>query len=127
MAKKKSKSQKKDTKEVKVWGTGNASREFLYVKDAAEAIYLATQNYNNIKPLNIGTGKEISIRNIVNYLIKLYNYNGRITYLRDKPEGQLRRQLDVSRAKNEIGFVAKTNIKDGLKETIDWYKNSISL
>jgi len=117
---------KADKKSVNVWGSGNASREFVYVKDVAEAIFLATKNYNKIDPINIGTGHEIKIKDLAHLIANLIGYKGKIIFDADKPEGQMRRQLDVSKAKKEFGFKAKIDLKMGLKESIDWYiKNKV--
>ena len=110
---------------VEVWGTGNASREFLYVDDAAEAIVLAAERYNKPDPVNIGAGNEISIRKLVEIIAKYTGFKGETNWDTSKPDGQPRRGLDVSRAKKEFGFRARTSFEDGLKKTIDWYKNSI--
>lgn len=106
---------------IEVWGTGKASREFLYVEDGAEAIILATEKYNKPEPVNIGTGKEISIKDLANLICQLMKFKGEIRWDRTKPDGQPRRCLDISRAKQEFGFEAKTDFKEGLKKTIDWY------
>ena len=113
-------------KEVVVWGTGKASREFLYVKDAAEAIVLAGERYNGAEPVNIGAGSEISIRELVEIISDLTGFSGDIIWDETKPDGQPRRGLDVTRARNEFQFSAKTEFRDGLKETIDWYKGHSS-
>lgn len=107
--------------EVVVWGTGKASREFLYVEDAAEGIILAAEKYDKPNPVNLGVGKEITIADLVNLIAKLSGYEGRIVWDRSKPDGQPRRCLDTTRARNEFGFVAKTTFETGLKKTIDWY------
>ncbi|MCJ7607602.1 MAG: GDP-L-fucose synthase [Thermoplasmata archaeon] len=107
--------------EVTVWGTGRASREFLYVDDAAEAIVLATEGYNSPEPVNIGAGFEISIKDLVELIGKLMRFDGEIVWDTEKPDGQPRRMLDVTRARDGFGFVAKTGFEDGLKATIDWY------
>ena len=112
---------------VDVWGSGEASREFIYVKDAAEAIFLATQKYNKIEPVNIGTGYEIKIKDLAYLIAELVDYKGDIIFDKNKPEGQMRRQLDVTRAKKEFGFIAKTNFRKGLKETIEWYNEKIKV
>ena len=112
-------------KSVEVWGSGEASREFVYVKDTAEAIYLATMNYNKPDPINIGTGNEIKIKDLAYLISDIIDYEGEIIFDKNKPEGQLRRKLDITKAKNEFGFVAKTDFKEGLKQTIDWYKNNL--
>lgn len=106
---------------INVWGTGYASREFLYVEDAAEAIVLAAQNYDGAEPVNIGAGFEITIRKLTHKICKIMNFNGTINWDHTKPDGQPRRCLDVSRAEKEFGFKAKTKFDEGLKKTIDWY------
>ena len=107
--------------QIEVWGTGAASREFLYVEDAAEAIALAADRYNRPEPINIGSGQEISIRNLVELLRDLFDFSGTICWDTSKPDSQPRRCLDVTRAAHEFGFRAKTCLGDGLKQTIDWY------
>jgi GDP-L-fucose synthase len=107
--------------EIVVWGTGKASREFLFVEDAADGIILATELYDKPDPVNLGSGKEITIFDLVAMIQHLTGYNGKITWDANKPDGQPRRFLDVSRAKREFGFVAKTELNDGLRKTIDWY------
>lgn len=110
-------------KEVEVWGTGEVSREFLYVEDAARGIILATEKYNKPAPVNIGAGLEIKIKDLVELIAGLTGFNGEVRWDVSKPDGQPRRCLDTSRAKREFGFEAKTDFKEGLKKTIDWYKN----
>ncbi len=112
---------KNNEKEIVVWGDGSPTREFLYVEDAAEGILLATEKYNKPEPVNIGAGFEISIKNLVELTAELTCFNGNIIWDTTKPNGQPRRCLDVSKAKKEFGFGAKTNFKEGLKKTIDWY------
>lgn len=107
--------------EVVVWGTGGASREFLYVDDAAEGILLATEKYDKSDPINLGVGKEITIKDLVNLIAKLSEYKEKIVWDTSKPDGQPRRCLDTTRAKKEFGFVAKTSFETGLKKTIAWY------
>lgn len=108
--------------EISVWGTGNATREFLYVEDAAEAIVLATQQYDQGEPVNIGTGDEITIRGLVETIIRLSGMkNGRAVWDTSKPDGQPRRHLDASKASKEFGFQAKTSLDTGLRATIDHY------
>ncbi|MBS7649038.1 GDP-L-fucose synthase [Candidatus Bathyarchaeota archaeon] len=111
--------------EVVVWGTGKASREFLYVEDAAEGILLATEKYNKPYPVNLGAGKEIIIKDLVDLIAELTGYEGKIVWDTSKPEGQQRRCLETSRAKEEFGFQAKTDFKEGLKRTIEWYRNKL--
>ena len=112
----------KEESEIIVWGTGNPSREFLYVKDAVEGILLATENYNSSNPVNIGAGFEITIKELVSLIIRLTGYKGKVIWDSSKPDGQPRRMLDTSKAKKEFGFKAKTSFEIGLKETINWYK-----
>ncbi len=106
---------------ITVWGTGRATREFLYVEDCAEAIVLATEKYNKSDPVNIGAGFEISIKELVGLIIKLTGFKGKILWDTTKPDGQPRRMLDVSRAEREFGFKAKTSFEKGLKTAIEWY------
>jgi GDP-L-fucose synthase len=106
---------------IGVWGTGRASREFLYVEDAAEAISLAVEKYNKPDPVNIGAGFEIKIKGLVELISKLTGFKGKILWDTSKPDGQPRRCLDTSKAEKEFGFKAKTNFEEGLKRTIDWY------
>lgn len=107
--------------EVVVWGTGTASREFLYVDDAAEGILLATEKYHKSDPVNLGVGKEITIKELVNLIAKIADYKGKIVWDTSKPDGQPRRCLDTTKAQKEFGFVAKTDFEVGLRQTIDWY------
>ncbi len=108
-------------KKIIVWGTGKASREFLYVEDAAEAIVLATQKYDKSEPVNIGAGFEITIKDLVSIITKLTGFKGKVEWDGSKPDGQPRRMLDTSRAQKEFGFKAKTGFEEGLRKTIDWY------
>jgi len=110
---------KKD--EIVVWGTGKASREFLYVDDCAEAIVLATEQYNKSDPVNIGSNFEITIKELVNLIVELTGFNGRVVWDSIKPDGQPRRMLDTSKAEQEFGFKARTDFKKGLQVTVDWY------
>lgn len=113
---------------IEAWGTGSASREFLYVDDAAEGIVLATEKYDGTEPVNLGSGMEISIKELTELICKLMDYKGEIKWDATKPDGQPRRSLDVSRAEKEFGFRANTGFEQGLKYTIDWYvKNQQSL
>jgi len=112
----------KGEKSITVWGTGKASREFLYVEDAAEGILLATEKYNKPDPVNLGTGKEITIRELVNLIAELCEFEGEIMWDTTRPDGQPRRCLDVNKAEKEFGFKAKTDLKTGLMKTIKWYK-----
>jgi GDP-L-fucose synthase len=107
--------------EVVVWGDGLATREFLYVEDAADAIVLATERYDAPEPVNVGAGYEITIRELATTIAEITGYSGRITYDTSKPSGQRRRMADVSRARREFGFEARTDLRQGLRQTIDWY------
>jgi len=106
---------------VEVWGDGSASREFLYVEDAAEAIVLAAERYNGSEPVNIGSGMEITVKELVAVLCRLIGYDGAIHWDTSKPNGQPRRCLDVTRAKKEFGFVASTDFLTGLRHTVEWW------
>jgi len=108
---------------VEVWGTGSASREFLYVEDAARAIILAAERYNKPEPVNIGAGSEISIKDLVGIIQKYTGFTGEVHWDTSKPDGQPRRCLVTSRAKEEFGFEAKVPFDEGLKRTIEWYIN----
>lgn len=107
---------------IEVWGTGSATREFFYVEDAAEAIYQATLSYNKSEPVNIGTGSEISIKNLTKLIVKLTGFTGKISWDKSKPDGQPKRMLDTSKALKEFGFSARTDIITGLYKTIEWYR-----
>lgn len=111
---------------IECWGTGNVSREFIYVADAAEAILLATEHYNGSEPVNIGAGFEITIKELVEKIAKLTGFKGEIRWNTSKPDGQPRRRLDVSRATKLFGFEAKTDFDKGLKTTIDWYNQHLA-
>jgi GDP-L-fucose synthase len=109
--------------EVVVWGTGSATREFLYAEDAAEAIVLAAERYDGAEPVNVGAGYEISIKDLVGLIATLTGFSGRIVWDASKPDGQPRRMLDTSRAATAFGFVAKTPFEEGLGRTIEWYRH----
>ena len=106
---------------VTLWGTGQASREFLFTPDCAEAIKLAIEKDVSPEPINVGTGKEIKICELATEIAEQMGYGGKIIYDTSKPDGQPRRCLDTTRAKDRLGFEAKTNFKDGLKQTIEWF------
>ena len=110
-----------DSDHIDCWGTGNVSREFIYASDAAEGILLATEHYNGSEPVNIGSGFEITIKELVEKIAELAGFSGEIRWDSSRPDGQPRRCLDVSRAKEYFGFEAKTDFGEGLKATIDWY------
>jgi GDP-L-fucose synthase len=113
--------QKGETK-IPVWGDGSPTREFLYSTDAARGIVMGTQLYNDSEPVNLGTGYEISIRDLIELICELMGYEGDIIWETDKPNGQPRRCLDTERAKQAFGFTAQVDFKQGLKNTIDWYR-----
>ncbi|MDJ0635845.1 MAG: GDP-L-fucose synthase [Xenococcaceae cyanobacterium MO_188.B29] len=114
--------QQKNDKYLPVWGDGSPTREFLYSTDAARGIVIATQKYNDSEPVNLGTNYEISIRDLVELICELMEFAGEIVWETDKPNGQPRRCLDTTRAKEKFGFVAETEFRQGLKNTIDWYR-----
>ncbi|MEW6408086.1 MAG: GDP-L-fucose synthase [Patescibacteria group bacterium] len=116
--------QKRKQNYIEVWGTGNASREFLYVEDAARGIVLATEKYNKAEPVNLGAGFEIKIKDLIELICQLMKFKGKIIWDKSKPDGQPRRMLDVSKAKKEFGFTAKTKFQEGLAKTIKWYKDN---
>jgi len=113
--------QNKEDKIV-VWGDGTPTREFLYVEDAAEAVLLASERYNKSDPVNIGAGFEIPIKHLVKIIAKLTGFQGRVIWDKTKPNGQPRRQLDTTKAEKEFGFKAKTSFEEGLKRTVEWYR-----
>jgi GDP-L-fucose synthase len=110
-------------KEMTAWGTGAASREFLYVNDCAEALVLSLEKFNSPEPMNLGSGREITIKNLTELIARLSNFTGKIIWDPTKPDGQPRRCLDVTRAKKEIGFTAQTTLEEGLKKTIAWFES----
>jgi GDP-L-fucose synthase len=109
---------------IDVWGTGSASREFLYVADAARAIVLATERYGGADPVNIGAHREITIRELITLMGELTGFKGEIRWDATKPDGQPRRCLDTTRARELFGFTAKTDFREGLRETIEWYRST---
>jgi GDP-L-fucose synthase len=108
-------------KEIVLWGTGNPTREFLYVDDAADAILLAAERYDGIEPVNIGSGNEIRIRDLATLIANLTGFQGKIVWDPTQPDGQPRRALDVSRAERLFGFCARMSFEEGLRRTINWY------
>ena len=110
--------------EIVLWGTGSATREFLYVDDAVDAILLAAERYNGKEPVNIGSGMEISINDLANLIARMTGFKGKITWDSSKPDGQPRRSLDTSRAEQFFGFKARVPFEEGLRETIEWYKSA---
>jgi len=107
---------------IEVWGTGAASREFLYVDDAAEGITLGAERYDGADPVNLGVGREISIRELVDLIVRMTGFAGEIRWDPSRPDGQPRRALDTSRARERFGFVARTDLEAGLRSTIDWFE-----
>jgi GDP-L-fucose synthase len=107
---------------ITCWGTGAASREFLYVADAAEGILLATEHYNGAQPVNLGAGREIRIKDLAEKIAQLTGFTGAIRWDPSKPDGQPRRCLDVSKAREYFGFEARISFDEGLKATVDWYR-----
>ena len=125
LIKKSIEAKEKNKKYIEVWGTGKASREFLYVQDAAKAIVLATQKYNKPEPVNIGSGMEITIKNLIKLINKLTGFKEKIKWDKTKPDGQPRRCLDTTKAQKEFNFKATTNFKKGLQKTINWYLSTL--
>jgi GDP-L-fucose synthase len=112
--------------EIEVWGTGQVTREFLYVSDAAEGILLATEHYNKAEPVNLGVGKEVLIQELVHLIAGLTGFQGNIRWDTTKPDGQPRRCLDSTKAEQEFGFKAKMGLEEGLKRTIEWYRKQMT-
>jgi GDP-L-fucose synthase len=106
---------------VELWGDGSPTREFLFVEDAALGVVLAAERYNDSEPVNLGSGQEISIKNLAETIAKLTGYTGEFTWNKEKPNGQPRRLLDVSRAEKFFGFRAGTSFEDGLRKTVEWF------
>lgn len=107
---------------ITVWGTGKPTREFLYVEDAAKAIVLAARKYNKSDPVNIGSGEEISIKKLVHLIVKLTGFKGRIIWDKNQPDGQPVRCLDTAKAYKEFGFKSEVHLEEGLRRTINWYR-----
>jgi GDP-L-fucose synthase len=114
--------QERGEREVVLWGDGSPTREFLYVDDCAEGIFLAGERYDGPEPVNLGTGEEIAIRDLAELVAELTGYEGEIVWDTSKPNGQPRRQLDVSRAENLFGFRARTGLREGIERTVVWYR-----
>jgi GDP-L-fucose synthase len=110
-------------REIVCWGDGSATREFLYAPDAAEGMILAAERYDGAEPVNLGSGFEVSIKELAETVADLCNFNGEIVWDTTKPNGQMRRKLDTTRARAEFGFEAKTSLRAGLKSTIEWYES----
>ena len=111
-------------RQIVVWGTGTPTREFLYVEDAAEGILLAAERYDAAEPVNLGSGTEISIRELVQLIARLTEFKGEVVWDSSKPDGQPRRRLDTSKAEKLFGFKASVNLEEGLRRTIEWYLKS---
>lgn len=109
--------------EIVLWGSGAPTREFIHVDDAAEGILLASERYNETDPVNIGSGREISVKELANLIAQMTGFKGKVVWDTTKPDGQPRRMLDTSRAEKLFGFRARISLEDGLRETIDWYKS----
>ena len=118
---------KNGERQVHVWGTGEASREFLYAKDCARAIHCAIESDVGPEPINIGTGKEVKIKDLVTEISEQMGYEGEIIWQTDKPDGQPRRCLDTTKAKELLGFEAPTSFQEGLRNTITWFLKSQTL
>lgn len=116
--------QERGDKEIPVWGDGSPTREFLYSEDAARGIVMGTQSYNGAEPVNLGTGYEISIRDLITTICEVMEFDGEIVWQTDKPNGQPRRCLDTERAKKEFGFTAQVGFKEGLKKTVEWWREN---
>lgn len=116
----------KERGEIIVWGTGRATREFLYVEDCVKAIILASEKYNKSDPINIGSHFEISIKDLVKMICSIVGFGGKIVWDKEKPDGQPRRKLDTSRAYKEFGFKAETSFKEGLTRTVKWYMSNFN-
>jgi GDP-L-fucose synthase len=111
-------------KEIVAWGTGSASREFLYVDDCADGVVAALEKYDGPEPINLGSGREITIKALTELVAKLARFEGKITWDTSKPDGQPRRCLDVTRAERVLGFRARTTLEDGLARTVEWYERA---
>jgi GDP-L-fucose synthase len=112
-------------KRITAWGTGSVSREFLYVEDCAEGLVLSLEKYDSPEPMNLGSGREITIKDLTELIARLSRFEGEIVWDPTKPDGQPRRCLDVSRARQAIGFSARTSLEDGLRNTISWFESNL--
>ena len=119
------KAKKKNEISIEAWGTGKPSRDFLYVGDAAEGIILATVKYDKADPVNLGSAREVTIRDLVEFICHLVDYRGEIKWDTSKPDGRPRSILDISRAEREFDFKPKTSLEEGLRKTIEWYNNQL--
>jgi GDP-L-fucose synthase len=116
--------QDRNEEQIIVWGDGSPTREFLYVEDAAEGILRAAEHYDGSEPVNLGSGQEISIKDLVQTISRLTGFSGELVWDTSKPNGQPRRVLDTTRAAEYFGFRARTNFEDGLQKTIEWYRQN---
>jgi GDP-L-fucose synthase len=116
--------QERGESKVVLWGDGSPTREFLYVEDCAEALVLAAERYDGAEPVNLGTGQEIAIRDLAELVAESTGFEGEIAWDTSKPNGQPRRQLDVSRAEELFGFRASTPFREGLRRTVAWYRSA---
>ena len=116
--------QERGDKQIPVWGDGSPSREFLYSEDAARGIVMATQSYNDPEPVNLGTGNEIKIRDLITTICEVMEFDGEIVWQTDKPNGQPRRCLDTQRAKQAFNFTAQVGFQEGLKNTVEWWRKN---
>ena len=114
--------QQRGDRTIPVWGDGSPTREFLFSEDAARGIVMATQSFDSSEPINLGTGYEISIKDLVELICKLMEYDGELVWQTDQPNGQPRRCLDTEKAEDKFGFKAQVSFEEGLKRTIDWYR-----
>ena len=110
--------------QITAWGTGSASREFLYVEDCAKGLVASLEKYESPEPMNLGSGREITIKDLTELVARIARFEGKIIWDTTKPDGQPRRCLDVTLAKKEIGFVAGTTLEDGIAKTIEWYEKN---
>jgi GDP-L-fucose synthase len=117
---------KRGDKFIECWGTGTATREFLYVEDCAEGLLLAAERYNKPDPINLGSGREISIRDLTQLIVNLTGFKGEIRWDKSKPDGQPRRCLDTAKAEREFGFRAQTALEDGIRNTIEWFERRLA-
>lgn len=124
MIRKSIEAQEKGEKELVVWGDGSPTREFLYVEDAAEGILTATEKYNQPEPVNLGSGYEISIKDLTEMIVRLTGFTGKLVWDTSKPNGQPRRGLDVSRAEKIFGWRAQVPFEEGLSRTVEWYRQN---
>ena len=119
--------QQRGDRQISVWGDGTPTREFLYSEDAAQGIVMGTQFYSNSEPVNLGTGSEISIKDLIILICELMEFDGEIVWEIDQPNGQPRRCLDTSRAQEAFGFTAQVGFRQGMARTIEWYRNQVGL